>query len=369
LSQKTIVDLFCGAGGFSLGAHKAGFKTIAAIDIDAELTSKFANNFPQSRLFLKDLSRCRLGTLLEGMNIEPGEITGVIGGPPCQGFSAIGKRQSDDPRNQLIGHFFRHVIAIEPQFFLMENVPGLLEGDNRELLMRGIDRVSKKYHILGPLTVDAWDFGAATHRDRAIVMGFRTGIRCLIEGNLNSANISSSKRPTVYDAIHDLPEPGRRVWRAYSIEPTSDDRGDYARSARAVPQEGLGDQVAIKYLRAGKLSGFAETIHTDDVLRRFSKTPPGRTESISRCPRLSWDRPCTTLRAGTGKDRGKYQSIRPIHPEKNRVITVREAARLQGFPDWFQFHDTKWHSFRMIGNSVSPKLSDKLLSLIGTTLT
>nr|WP_249812095.1 DNA cytosine methyltransferase [Bradyrhizobium sp. 188] len=91
---------------------------------------------------------------------------------------------------------------------------------------------------------------------------------------------------------------------------------------------------------------------------------PGEIDSVGRHPRLSWEGQCPNLRAGTGKDKGSYQAVRPIHPEEDRVITVREAARLQGFPDSFRFHPTVWHSFRMIGNSVSPIIAQAILSLI-----
>ena len=91
---------------------------------------------------------------------------------------------------------------------------------------------------------------------------------------------------------------------------------------------------------------------------------PGKTDKISKFPRLSWNGLCPTIRAGTDHRRGSYQAARPIHPEKNRVITPREAARLQGFPDWFQFSPTKWHSFRQIGNSISPLLAEAILSVI-----
>jgi DNA (cytosine-5)-methyltransferase 1 len=90
----------------------------------------------------------------------------------------------------------------------------------------------------------------------------------------------------------------------------------------------------------------------------------GRSDPITKSYKLEWEGLCPTLRAGTGSERGAFQAVRPLHPEQGRVITVREAARLQGFPDWFEFHETKWQSFRMIGNSVSPYVSFALLKSI-----
>jgi DNA (cytosine-5)-methyltransferase 1 len=108
-------------------------------------------------------------------------------------------------------------------------------------------------------------------------------------------------------------------------------------------------------------TGHRRTAHTPEVTK---KVKPGGVEVIGRHARLRWDGQCPTLRAGTGNDRGSFQSVRPIHPDEPRVITVREGARLQGFPDDFRFHPTVWHSFRMIGNSVSPVMSKVIFSLI-----
>jgi DNA (cytosine-5)-methyltransferase 1 len=114
----------------------------------------------------------------------------------------------------------------------------------------------------------------------------------------------------------------------------------------------------------GTFTGHRVTVHTQEVKKRFRTLRPGHVDPIGRHPRLSWDGQCPNLRAGTGKDKGSYQSVRPIHPDEPRVITVREGARLQGFHDSFKFHPTVWHSFRMIGNSVSPIIAEAILSLI-----
>jgi DNA (cytosine-5)-methyltransferase 1 len=100
------------------------------------------------------------------------------------------------------------------------------------------------------------------------------------------------------------------------------------------------------------------------VAKRYANVKQGASDKISKSKKLDPTGFCPTLRAGTGKDKGSYQAVRPIHPTKNRVITPREAARLQGFPDWFVFHKTKWHSFRQIGNSVSPIVAERLLNVI-----
>ncbi len=165
-------------------------------------------------------------------------------------------------------------------------------------------------------------------------------------------------RSTVRDAIADLPEPTSGATAHYrNLKSLS----KFAKRSRVRPEHGLGSQDSRNRIASGLVNGVQTTRHTLAVIERFKSVRPGRTDNVSRCARLDWDAAAPTLRAGTGPDRGSFQSVRPIHPVRPRVITVREAARLQGFPDWFDFHETKWHSFRMIGNSVSPIMAETLL--------
>jgi DNA (cytosine-5)-methyltransferase 1 len=114
----------------------------------------------------------------------------------------------------------------------------------------------------------------------------------------------------------------------------------------------------------GLFTGHRATAHTAEVVERFTRVPEGGEDGIGRHPRLAWLGQCPALRAGTGVEKGSYQAVRPIHPSEARVITVREAARLQGFPDSHRFHPTIWHSFRMIGNSVSPIIARAIFAAL-----
>lgn len=367
----TTVDIFSGCGGFSLGAALAGFRSIAAIDIDPTLQSAYKLNFPNSNPKLADVAK--LDAAAWKSILGKSRPDGLIGGPPCQGFSRMGKRAKGDPRNSLIGHFYRHVKILKPKFFIMENVEGLLDDGNDDFLRTAIDTVSDHYEIVGPFIVNASNYGAATSRRRVIVVGYDPNeVAALTENDLR---LTSVKMATVEDAIGDLPSPVGMSkgaddlgWMSY---PERDGRtlSAYARRMRAFPPKNLGWHIALSELAARRLSGLFETCHTPAVIKRFAKVAQGKSDSVSKCPRLSWEGLCPTLRAGTGSDKGSFQSIRPLHPDEDRVITVREAARLQGFPDWFVFHPTKWHSFRMIGNSVSPFVSEALLSKIRTGMT
>ncbi len=367
--EPKIVDLFSGCGGFGLGAELAGFRSVAAIDIDQNLQSAYRANFPGTRSVQTDIAT--LDKSGWAFILGDQKIDGVIGGPPCQGFSRIGKRNKEDPRNTLIGHFFRHVGLLQPKFFVMENVEGLLDGENIQGLEVAIESVSKRYVIVGPIIINALHFGAPTSRRRVIVVGFNSDYMDDVSSN-ELIGDERSPRITVSDAIRDLPSPVSSKfghleygWARYPNANHSDTSiSPYARYMRSSPSGLLGLPIALERLANGQTSGHFATVHTPAVTERFANTLAGKTEPISRYPRLAWNGHCPTLRAGTGAERGSFQAMRPIHPSEPRVITVREAARLQGFPDWFVFHQAKWHSFRMIGNSVSPFVSKGILSVI-----
>ena len=362
MPKPMVLDLFAGAGGFALGAASAGFEVAASVDVDADLLSCHSDNFPAVSVLLADLLEVSPGEVLAECGRRADEIAGVLGGPPCQGFSRIGRRDQSDPRNRLVGRFFDYVRHINPPFFIFENVPGILDTSFRDVLAKGLSQVAGHYRVLGPTLLDASQFGVPTTRKRVLVFGFRRSRKDVF----NPAEVPAIRRRTVRDAILDLPEPDTtmapgdngRYWARYS---KNDRLSDYAAIMRNPPPPGLGSQFVRQACSKGLVSGLQPTRHTAPVIRRFATVSPGRCDLVSRFPRLRWEHPAPTLRAGTGTDRGAYQAARPIHPLADRVITVREAARIQGFPDWFQFHRTKWHSFRMIGNSIPPLMAAQLL--------
>lgn len=343
-----IVDLFCGTGGFSLGAHAAGFEVVQAIDVDPILTSSFALNFPGTKLDLIDVGSLNASDLKKAAG---GHIDGIIGGPPCQGFSLIGKRDSNDPRRRLVDHFFRLVSEIRPTFFVMENVVGLMQGDALAVLESAMSRIPSSYDIVGPTVLNASDFGVPTTRRRCFVVGVLREHADIPEltmpGNVPKASVR--------DAIADLANA-----KDLGVDKNGFDR--WKLLSRATPH----GYAASLHSDNKVFSGNMRTKHSRVVSERFATILPGKTDPVGRHYKLSWDGLCPTLRAGTGSDKGSYQSVRPLHPEEPRVITVREAARLQGFSDSHQFHPTIWHSFRMIGNSVAPAVSKHVLSSVAT---
>ena len=168
--MPALIDLFCGCGGLSLGAHHAGFETALAIDIDPNLRSAYRRNFIGRRAVGLDLTSATPRTLRSHMQTD--DIVGVIGGPPCQGFSVMGRGQHDDPRNSLVAKYLNLATALQPAFFLMENVPGFLAERHSTLREAALAQIPSRYTVVGPIKLNAADYGAATKRERVILIGF-----------------------------------------------------------------------------------------------------------------------------------------------------------------------------------------------------
>ena len=364
-----IINLFSGAGGFSLGAKRAGFDIGGSIEIDPKAISVYKKNFPNTPLWMKDISTVSATDVLKYFDLKACDIDGIIGGPPCQGFSHMGNNDSGDPRNRLFIHFFEIVKDAAPKFFLAENVPGILSPKNSQFIEEARSKVENKYKIL-KMQLVANKFGVPTTRKRVFFFGYlKDEINSIEPTEFEAENIKSVY---VKDALEGLPEEINPHWLGEEdgwrkIERTI--KGDFGSKLYDQIPDGVGDTEAIKRLEEkSEVSGCLGTRHSDRVLDRYSKIKAGEIDHVSRSRRLNSNGFCPTLTAGTGRDKGSFQAVRPLHPTENRVITPREAARLQGFPDWFQFHPTKWHSFRQIGNSVSPILAEHILSVIKKAL-
>ncbi|WP_336992475.1 DNA cytosine methyltransferase [Leucobacter sp. VD1] len=367
--RPLAVDLFAGAGGLSLGLEQAGYEIAAAVEYDPIHAAVHEFNFPQGKTFCKDVSKITGKQIREESEIGDREIHLVAGGPPCQGISMIGRRAIDDPRNSLLKEFIRVVLELKPRYFLMENVAGLMVGDHRQLIDEVVDMVeaSGDYRVVTPIKVlQAADYGTPQSRRRVILLGARNDVELpaypeathlprTIKGTVPAQRKGGLPLgPSVLDAIGDLPDADDfdellhddNVDKVVYGKPS-----DYAARLRGTKKDATDFSRPRPHL-ADELTSSARTVHTKKSIDRFKGAEPGSTEPVSRFLRLHPEGLCNTLRAGTASDRGAYTAPRPIHPTHPRVITVREAARLHGYPDWFRFHVTKWNGFREIGNSV-----------------
>jgi DNA (cytosine-5)-methyltransferase 1 len=380
--RPIAVDLFAGAGGMTLGFEQAGFDVLASVEIDPVHCATHQFNFPMCSILCEDVAELRGSEIRKKSAIGQREIDVVISGSPCQGFSMMGKRDVDDPRNSLIFHFQRLVLELKPKFFVMENVPGIASGEHKELLnilissfMEAGYKVEENYQVL-----NAINYGVPQARKRLFLIGCKkdyelpkypqpTTILPKTKVPKRYKKVDLPPVPTVWDAIGDLPEVenySELLYRDWVIAEYGK-CSTYASIMRGI--EGLDDDYSYdrEYDRE-ILSCSLRTKHSLECMERFHAAKHGEKEPISRFYKLHPEGVCNTLRAGTDRARGAYTSPRPIHPIAPRCITVREAARLHSYPDWFRFHVTKWHGFRQVGNSVPPRLAKVVAAQIISAL-
>ncbi len=368
-SRPIAVDLFAGAGGMTLGFEAAGFDVLAAVEFDPIHASTHEYNFPFWTTLCKSVSETTGAEIRALSTIGERDIDVVFGGPPCQGFSLMGKRDLSDSRNSLVFHFLRLVLELQPKYFVMENVKGMTMGKQQQVLHQIMQhfqehnyQVQENYQVL-----NAANYGVPQNRQRLFLIGCRQDLKLpnyppattqILEPKKQNIVLNLPPTPTVVEAIGDLPEatnyPELNI-RDWAIV----DYGNPSKYAQKLRNSNLirDDYSYQRQYNDRLLTSSRLTKHTPQTIARFSATQPGKTERISHFPRLKLNGLCNTLRAGTASNRGAHTSPRPIHPITPRCITVREAARLHSYPDWFRFHVTKWHGFRQIGNSVPPLLA------------
>lgn len=367
------VDLFAGAGGMSLGFEQAGFDVAAAVEIDPIHSCVHKFNFPRCTVIPKSVKELTGGDIRSLAGIS-GKVDVVFGGAPCQGFSMIGKRALDDPRNSLVMDFVRLVSELDADYFVFENVKGLTVGRHRRFLEELIEALDQHgYAARLPWQVlNASSFGVPQNRKRLFLMGAKKGLALPVYPAFTTTRSGRARAPgdiaagptTCMDALHDLPDADRfqtllssdEVKTAAWAAPSA-----YAREMRCLDPQAwhFGHP---RLWDPEILTSSARTLHSEISQQRFAGTEPGSVEPISRFFKLAPGGVSNTLRAGTDAARGAFTSPRPIHYRYPRCITVREMARLHGFPDWFRFHRTKWHGARQIGNSVPPPLARAVAS-------
>ncbi len=362
------IDLFSGVGGLSLGLEAAGFHVAVDVEIE-DISGRYAqHNFPLSKVLsgetLGDVKNIDGSALRRHANVRTrGEIALVAGGPPCQGFSIAGKKTGVDPLNDLVDDFARIVLDARPLAFLMENVPGITTQGSKKLAAC-VRELRKEYDVADPEVLCAWHFGVPQTRRRVFIVGFRKDLGVTPSlpqptheaPNQNIALFDVS--PTAWEAISDIPHVDRYVRLIsgdrvpYEIEPLH----EYQRMLRSDPI-GAFSGVIPRSWDPSLCTNLRRTRHGDALLKTFEGLRFGQADPVSGIRRLHPHELATTIRAGTTKARGSWSAPRPLHPFQNRVLTTRECARIQSFPDWFLFHPIKWHGNRMVGNAVPPLLA------------
>lgn len=379
MARPIGIDLFAGAGGMTLGFEQAGFDVRAAVEIDPIHCAVHKFNFPRCAVIPRSVIGLSADQIVSAAGLRPGERVNVVfGGPPCQGFSMIGHRAFEDPRNRLVLEFVRLVAELDASYFVFENVKGLTVGRHRSFLDELVKAFrAKGYDVRLPWQVfDAAHFAVPQHRERLILIGAKRGLSipeypaAITKPADEPGDEELPVGPTARDALGDLPDADGFEVLEHCDSVRSVSYGEpshFAAEMRCLTND------AWHYGHPRKwdptvLTSSWRTEHTEISRRRFAETKPGATEPISRFYKLRAEGLSNTLRAGTDGARGAFTSPRPIHYEHRRCVTVREMARLHGFPDWFRMHWTKWHGARQIGNAVPPPLARAVAAEIARAL-
>ncbi|WP_412541291.1 DNA cytosine methyltransferase [Longispora sp. K20-0274] len=352
---RLAIDLFSGAGGLSLGITEAGWTVAASVDHDEKALKTHHANFPGVALDVDLGDRESLDELIA--MLRKVKIDLVAGGPPCQPFSRAGRskirslvdagtRDAIDHRKELWRAFVEVVEKVKPRAVLMENVPDMALGDDLRVVRTIVDRLERAGYLTEVQLVDAWQFGVPQHRQRMILLARRDGASFTWPDKVE-------KETTLRQAISDLPRLGETTGDR-RLEHRGGRLSPFAKRMRKGAEPGVVHDHMTRPVRDDDREAFAgmtsKTLYSDipEHLRRY------RADTFDdKYKRLDWEYVSRSITAHIAKDGYWY-----IHPEEARTLTVREAARIQTFPDWFRFAGTRSDAFRQIGNAVPPMLGE-----------
>lgn len=325
-SIPTGIEIFAGCGGLSTGFMDAGAQVAAGFELDRRAVDAYDYNhgYRGSKGLIADLAVSSGRELLSQAGLA--RVDFVIGGPPCQPFSIVGKRRgASDVRASLMDHYIRLIAELAPSAFLLENVPNLRVIDGGSFLRETIRKLKVLGYSIRAEVVSAAEFGVPQNRRRLVVVGLRGDFDIRFPEPTHGDRIPVR---TAADALRDLPDAEDfEACGVFNHEPTA---------------------------------------HSNDMIRRLASLKPGTREKGSFHDRLHPDKPSYTLRAGSGN----FTPLRPIHYRYNRAITVRESARLQGFSDDFIWPDRipRLQQYRQVGNAVPPLLARAFAECIAAQL-
>jgi len=323
VGNLSCISLFSGGGGLDLGAYLAGFRTLFASDIKEPFVSTIKANIPHTNIYAGDIMSLTTTEILQLSGLRKYQADLMIAGPPCQSFSILGKRKAmEDPRGKLTRKYFEIISEIRPRSFLFENVPGLLtvnKGEDFKTLWAYLQE--KTGYCLFSQVCHAVDYGIPQFRDRVIIIGFREDVQC-----------DRFKFPQKTSTKFRLPD---KIPSKWALEDVEDKANHIVRKHGAVVQA------------------------------RYEATKPGTRCKTDHTDRIDPDKPSGTVLVGSSAGGGRPH----IHPYYPRVITVREAARLQSFPDWYEFKGSTTDQYRQVGNAVPPIMAYEILKVVNKILT
>lgn len=324
--MKTSIELFAGAGGLALGIEKAGFTHLGLIEKDEDAVATMQHNRPDWHVIAEDITVFSQRNLTDYFHLRQGELDLLSGGPPCQPFSVIGrKRGLDDARGTMFYYYAEFLRQLQPKMFIFENVPGLVAHDKGNTFAVITATFAKLGYYIQHKVLNAWDYGCPQKRKRCIVIGVRNNSVFAARYNWPRPH---EYKPILRDVLTDCPPSdigahySSKEKQAFALVPPG---GNW----RDIPENVVIDYMGASFWRYG--GGKSGT------LRRFSMNEPSSTIT-ARVP--VWDR-------WTGK----------CHPTEVRPFTVRECARIQTFPDDWEFIGKVDSQYRQVGNAVPVSLA------------
>lgn len=331
------ISLFAGAGGCSLGFSEYGVNVLGAYDIWEEAVATYNHNFVGNKAHVTDLARCDFNEIRESLGLQKGELDLIIGGPPCQGFSTLGKRGEDDPRNLLLLNYAKALEIFYPRWFMMENVEGMLTTAKGDFVVEAIDRMIQLGYTICMKKVYMHEYGVPQRRKRVIIIGNREGKDFQFPTPQTKAKGFRYKdgEYTLFDAINDLEDkdiPSINHVRTF--------------------EEGVKRKRIEALKEGGTMKDLPKELQHESYAKRAARRVCDGTPSEKRggapsgLKRLVYSEPSLTI---TGSCTGEF-----VHPRENRMLTVRECARIQTFPDDFLFIGTKAQQEQQIGNAIPP---------------
>lgn len=345
--KPSVIDLFAGVGGLSLGFEKQGFEVLIANEYDKSIAAAYTENHKNTKMIIGDITSL---DLKEIFGPYTGKIDVVIGGPPCQGFSQKGQRKTiHDERNFLFKYYVAVVELVKPKYFVMENVPNLLTAEGGYFFKEIEELFNEMGYSLEHGVLNASDYGVPQNRRRAVIIG-------KLNGAAPKLPEPQSKKVTIWDAISDL---------AYLQSGEGTDKQEYRNAPESDYEKLLrGDSTT--------LYNHIVTKHSPLALERLAMIPPNAGKEVLPKEHLTksiysgtWTRMrkdeisvTITTRFDTPSS-GKF-----THPFLDRAITVREAARIQSFPDDFRFVGNKGSQMKQVGNAVPPFLAAAIAKVI-----